>query len=89
MRFVGRVQGVGFRFTAVRCVERRQQSNDSLTGWVRNEMDGSVLMVVEGLRASIEACLDDLRLQMARNIQTESVDWGEATGKFDSFGVRY
>ena len=40
---VGRVQGVGFRYTA-----QRQASRLGLTGYVRNLRDGSVEMVCEG-----------------------------------------
>lgn len=43
MRFVGEVQGVGFRWTA------RMVANElGLTGWVRNEPDGSVSMELQG-----------------------------------------
>ena len=37
--FHGRVQGVGFRFTA-KCMARSL----GLAGWVKNEWDGTVLM---------------------------------------------
>lgn len=43
MRFVGEVQGVGFRWTA-----RRVATNLGLSGWVRNEPDGSVSMELQG-----------------------------------------
>ena len=43
VRFHGRVQGVGFRYTA-----RFAAESLGLTGWVKNEWDGSVLMEVEG-----------------------------------------
>lgn len=43
MRFVGQVQGVGFRWTAS-AVARRL----ALTGWVRNEADGSVTAEIQG-----------------------------------------
>ncbi len=39
----GRVQGVSFRYYT-----RREATNRGLTGWVRNEMDGSVKVVAEG-----------------------------------------
>ncbi len=43
VRFEGEVQGVGFRWTT------RHLANDlGLTGWVRNEWDGSVSMELEG-----------------------------------------
>ncbi|MBM6675726.1 acylphosphatase [Olsenella uli] len=43
VRFVGRVQGVGFRWTASMVARGL-----SLTGWVRNEPDGSVTAEVQG-----------------------------------------
>jgi acylphosphatase len=41
--FTGCVQGVGFRYTAFHAA-----SSLGLTGWVRNEYDGSVTMEVQG-----------------------------------------
>ncbi len=43
IRVYGRVQGVGFRWSAVREAGRR-----GLTGWVRNLPDGSVETLAEG-----------------------------------------
>ncbi|NJQ97304.1 MAG: acylphosphatase [Hydrococcus sp. CSU_1_8] len=42
-RYVGRVQGVGFRATA-----RSIALGHGVTGWVRNEPDGSVYVEAEG-----------------------------------------
>jgi len=39
----GRVQGVGFRYSAIRTARSL-----NLTGWVRNEYDGSVSLFCEG-----------------------------------------
>jgi acylphosphatase len=48
VRFEGEVQGVGFRWTT------RKLANDlGLTGWVRNEWDGSVSMELQGSDAQI------------------------------------
>ena len=44
MIFHGRVQGVGFRYTA-KYLARFM----NLTGWVKNEYDGTVVMEVHGL----------------------------------------
>lgn len=41
--FHGRVQGVGFRYTA-----KYAAQSMGLTGWVKNEYDGTVLMEVQG-----------------------------------------
>ncbi len=43
LRFEGEVQGVGFRWTS-----RRLANEIGLTGWVRNEWDGSVSMELQG-----------------------------------------
>lgn len=50
MRFVGEVQGVGFRWTA-----RKVATELGLTGWVRNEPDGSVSMELQGPSAQLAA----------------------------------
>ncbi len=49
-RITGHVQGVSFRAAAAREARRR-----GLTGWVRNERDGSVAIDVEGDPAAIDA----------------------------------
>ena len=50
-RFIvhGRVQGVGFRYAASRTARKLK-----LTGWVRNQPDGSVEIVAEGPASSIK-----------------------------------
>lgn len=47
-RFHGRVQGVGFRYEA--CLIAGELS---LTGWVRNESDGTVTAETQGPEASV------------------------------------
>ena len=56
LTFTGRVQGVGFRYTA----EYLAQSI-GLTGWVRNEWDGSVAMEVQGTEEQIDLLIKKLR----------------------------
>ena len=51
-RITGTVQGLKYRATAQR--EARQRG---LTGWVRNEPDGAVLIDVEGDPAAVDAFL--------------------------------
>ncbi len=66
IRYAGRVQGVGFRATACAIACR-----EPVTGWVRNESDGSVLMEVQGAAADVERVLAGIRSTMGRNIQSE------------------
>ena len=54
--FKGRVQGVGFRYTMHRIAQRYD-----LTGLVKNLPDGSVEAVLQGTKANIGACLDDIQ----------------------------
>ncbi len=54
--FIGRVQGVGFRFTARRAASRRQ-----LTGYVRNMPDGSVEMLAQGRPEDVDDCIQDIK----------------------------
>ena len=54
--FIGRVQGVGFRFTAHRMAHRHQ-----LTGYVRNLPDGTVEMLAQGPAQDIDDCMQDIK----------------------------
>ena len=66
--FYGRVQGVGFRYHA-------QHTADSLglTGWVRNEYDGSVTMEIQGDNALIDRMIQTLNSDMYIDIQDINV----------------
>lgn len=65
--FYGRVQGVGFRYRARYVAESLR-----LTGWVRNEEDGTVTMEVQGDEASIDRMLQ--MLQQDRYIDIVDMD---------------
>jgi acylphosphatase len=83
-QITGRVQGVGFRnFTQMRA---RQLE---LTGWVRNEQDGSVRLEAEGPRGALEELLDAVH-EGPRTARVSDVDadWDDATDEFDTFRVR-
>lgn len=65
--FHGRVQGVGFRYTA-----RLAAQSLGLTGWVKNQYDGTVLMEVQGREYLINKL--QVRLATDRFIRVEWVD---------------
>jgi acylphosphatase len=54
--FIGRVQGVGFRFTAHRIANRH-----FLTGFVRNLYDGSVEVLAQGRPEDIDDCIAEIK----------------------------
>lgn len=83
LHIFGRVQGVIFREAA-----RRRAMKLGLRGWVRNEEDGSVLLVVEGdeepLAAFVQWCHSGPPLARVDRI---TVDKREATGEFTDFRI--
>lgn len=82
--FRGRVQGVGFRYSTTKIAEHY-----SVTGYVQNLPNGSVLLVVEGDQAEVESFLDDHASKMDPFIESIEETLVEvATGNFSSFGVR-
>lgn len=77
--FHGRVQGVGFRFMAVNLARPR-----GLTGWVKNEYDGTVTMEVQGRGEDINSLVEELHHQRfirISRVESEriSVDTHETT----------
>lgn len=54
-RFVGSVQGVGFRWTTTNLA-----NSVGATGWVANERDGSVTAEIQGIREQVQAVIDGL-----------------------------
>ncbi|HZD11054.1 MAG TPA: acylphosphatase [Candidatus Binatia bacterium] len=80
----GHVQGVFFRDTT-----RREAQRLGLTGWVRNERDGSVRVMAEGDRNSLEALERFLhRGPSAAHVERVESEWLGATGEFRGFRVR-
>ena len=52
LRYVGKVQAVGFRFTVDGCAEEA-----GVTGWVKNMDDGSVLVEAQGTSEQVSRFL--------------------------------
>jgi acylphosphatase len=81
--FSGRVQGVGFRYTA-----KTVAAGFEITGTIRNLPDGRVELAAEGSRTELEAfriALHDAGL--AGFIRDEQVTWGEAKKEFRGFEI--
>jgi acylphosphatase len=65
--FYGSVQGVGFRWRAMQAAKLY-----GLTGWVRNEWDGSVTMELQGEEKLLNKVI--LLLQNSRYIYVDRID---------------
>ncbi len=80
----GQVQGVGFRYFVQ---ESAAQLN--LTGWVRNRWNGSVEVIAEGPRLSLESLLRLLhRGPRSAIVMGVTPEWGPPTGEFSTFRIR-
>lgn len=85
IRVYGDVQGVGFRFTAIEVAR-----DLGLTGWAKNNTDGSVEIVAEGPKERLENLISWAKKgPPLAGVEKVDVEWEEATGEFDDFTVRY
>lgn len=78
--FYGRVQGVGFRYKL-----RWLADAYGVTGWVRNEYDGSVCAELQGLEESIDRILQDMhqdRYIVIENLQRKRIPLEEDERRF-------
>ncbi len=83
IHFRGRVQGVGFRYTAARIAEQFE-----VTGYVENLPDGRVLLVAEGQASEIDRFIDQLREKMSSHVKDVNSTISPATGEFPHFHIR-
>ncbi len=79
----GRVQGVWFRQSTKNMADQHR-----VTGWCRNNPDGSVEAVFEGEESAVKTAVEWCRSgpKLAR-VDDLSVEWQTATGEFDRFQV--
>jgi acylphosphatase len=82
--YSGRVQGVGFRYTA-----RQVARNYALTGFVRNLPDRRVELVVEGDANEVQRFIDAVGESMRDNIRDTAVNRSTPTGEFSNFEIRH
>jgi len=84
VRYQGRVQGVGFRFNAC-----QQSKGLDISGFVRNDPDGSVLLEAEADERVLKEFLKKIRTsRLADFIRSEHTEWCEAQGDTSSFAVK-
>ena len=79
----GIVQGVGMRYHVY-----RKASNLGLTGYVKNMIDGSVKIEVEGEESSILSLVDYVKngVRWAR-VEDVEIKWGDFNNSFKRFEI--
>lgn len=78
----GRVQGVGFRYSAQRIAQGL-----AVKGFVRNLPDGRVELVAEGEAAELDRLLAEISALMGDYIREVAVHMEPATGQFAAFEI--
>ncbi|MFO0936308.1 MAG: acylphosphatase [Gemmataceae bacterium] len=81
--YSGRVQGVGFRATVLQ-ISRQY----AVTGYVRNQTDGTVELIAEGDEPELLAFLATIRQRFARHLSGESSHRAQAESTFEGFEIR-
>lgn len=82
--FIGRVQGVGFRFTAHRMAQRHQ-----LSGFVRNLPDGTVEMLAQGPVHDIDDCIRDINVYFCDYIRETRIQEMPIDPKHRDFKITF
>ena len=81
----GIVQGVSFRWSA-----REQARHVRLSGWIRNNDDGTVECVAEGEKARLQEFVAWCkRGSHYSRVVSCTVEWKKATGEFSDFEIRF
>ena len=83
VHFSGRVQGVGFRYTAYQVAKEFEVS-----GYVQNLSDGRVRLEAEGERSEVESFLDSIRDRMDGLIREVEDTTETRAAFFSGFSMR-
>ena len=82
--FHGRVQGVGFRFTAHRIAIRY-----NLNGWVRNLPNGNVEIFVQGPPDDIHDCIRDIQESFPGYITDTQIETNQPDPRSTDFKITF
>jgi len=85
LRITGRVQGVGFRYSAL--AEARRLG---LRGWVRNTHDGAVELLAEGDKQPLSQLVAWCHAgPPGARVDHVEPEWRAATEEFNDFRIRH
>ena len=82
--YTGRVQGVGFRFTAQDLANEK-----GVFGWAKNLRDGRVEIRAEAEEKVLKDFLENIKQYFSQYIQDIEAEWVETTEEFDDFSIRF
>jgi acylphosphatase len=82
--FAGRVQGVGFRFTAHRIAQLHH-----LKGYVRNLPDGTVEMLAQGYTEDVNGCIEDIKEAFVGYIRETRIEEHPIEPRYTDFNITF
>jgi acylphosphatase len=80
--FIGRVQGVGFRFTAHSVANRY-----GIAGFVRNLPDGTVEMLAQGSDEDIDECIGDIKESLCGYVRETRIEEVPIDPRYKEFKI--
>lgn len=85
IKITGRVQGVGFRYFV-----QQKAREFGITGWVKNTIEGGILIVAKGDEAVFSTFIDFLSLGPTRaRVDKISKYKMDTINDFNNFSVKY
>ncbi len=85
IKISGRVQGVGFRYFVV-----QKAKETGITGWVKNTVDGGVLVLAQGSEFDLETFTGYLKIgPTLSRVDRIAVNKIQLPTVFDNFSVKY
>ena len=82
--FTGRVQGIGFRFTALDTANRLD-----LVGTVRNLPNGTVEMMAQGPAQDIDDCIRNIEQSLESYIKQTKIEEIPLNPQYKDFGITF
>lgn len=85
IKIAGRVQGVGFRYFVV-----QKAKETGITGWVKNTVDGGVLVMAQGDEIDLRTFIDYLHIgPTCARVDKISKYKMELITVFNNFSIKY
>jgi len=84
INYTGRVQGVGFRWRVSQIAK-----SFSCTGYVKNLLDGSVELLIEGKKEEAYRLVELVNIQMKEFWHNKTVDKRAGDAHFSKFTIKY